>query len=213
MAQGTRQQRVGNAMRELLTELIVREVKDPRVHAAGLISVSQVEINRDLSVAYVYVSFIGGPGDKRAEERALAGLTAAAGFLRGPVGRRMSLQRAPELRFLRDARASFGQHMRDIMRDDEQRAADAGPEQTAGAGEGEDESTSNESAPGEGGEDEHEDEGGEDEDGEDEDGEDEDGEDEDEDGEDEDEDGEGKGGEGQGAGAAESGQKRDEPGS
>jgi ribosome-binding factor A len=185
MAQGTRQQRVGNAMRELLTELIVREVKDPRVHAAGLISVSQVEINRDLSVAYVYVSFIGGPGDARAEERALAGLTAAAGFLRGPVGRRMSLQRAPELRFLRDARASFGQHMRDIMRDDEQRAADAGPEQTAGAGEGE---------PGEG-------ESGEDEPGEDEPGEGGPG------------DGEGEDRGGEGAGSAESGQKRDEPGS
>lgn len=175
MAQGTRQQRVGNAMRELLTELIVREVKDPRVHAAGLISVSQVEINRDLSVAYVYVSFIGGPGDKRAEERALAGLTAAAGFLRGPVGRRMSLQRAPELRFLRDERASFGQHMRDIMRDDEQRAADAGPEQTAAEGEGGEGEGEGEGRPGEGGE--------------------------------------GEGGEGEGAESAESGQKRDEPGS
>lgn len=136
MGQGTRQQRVANAMRELLTELIVREVKDPRVHAAGLISVSQVEINRDLSVAYVYVSFMGGSGDERAEDRALAGLAAAAGFLRGPVGRRMRLQRAPELRFMRDARAEFGQRMRDILRDDEQRATDAGPEQTAGTSEG-----------------------------------------------------------------------------
>jgi ribosome-binding factor A len=131
MGQGTRQQRVANAMRELLTELISREVKDPRVHAAGLVSVSQVELNRDLSVAYVYVSFMGGTGDERAEERALAGLTAAAGFLRGPVGRRMRLQRAPELRFMRDARASFGQRMREILRDDEQRASAASPEQAA----------------------------------------------------------------------------------
>lgn len=148
MAQGTRQQRVANAMRELLTELIVREVKDPRVHAAGLISVSQVEINRDLSVAYVYVSFMGGAGDERAEERALAGLAAAAGFLRGPVGRRMRLQRAPELRFMRDPRASFGQRMSEILRDDEQRASASGPEPVAEGAPGE--SEPGESAPGEG---------------------------------------------------------------
>jgi ribosome-binding factor A len=127
MGQGTRQQRVANAMRDVLTELISREVKDPRVHGAGLISVSQVEINRDLSVAYVYVSFMGGAGDERAEERALAALAAAAGFLRGPVGRRMRLQRAPELRFMRDARASFGQRMREILLDDEQRGPAAEP--------------------------------------------------------------------------------------
>ena len=127
MGQGTRQQRVANAMRELLTELIAREVKDPRVHAAGMVSVSQVDLNRDLSVARVYVSFIGGAGDEQAEDRALAALQAAAGFLRGPVGRRMRLQRAPELRFARDPRAEFGQRMREILIEDEQRGGAAGP--------------------------------------------------------------------------------------
>jgi ribosome-binding factor A len=131
MGQGTRQQRVANAMRELLTELIAREVKDPRVHAAGMVSVSQVELNRDLSVARVFVSFIGGAGDEQAEERALAALRAAAGFLRGPVGRRMRLQRAPELRFARDPRAEFGQRMREILSEDERRG---GPEDGEGPG-------------------------------------------------------------------------------
>jgi ribosome-binding factor A len=125
MGQGTRQQRVANAMRELLTELIAREVKDPRVHAAGMASVSQVDLNRDLSVARVYVSFVGGAGDEQIEERALAALQAAAGFLRGPVGRRMRLQRAPELRFARDPRAEFGQRMREILSEDEQRVGGA----------------------------------------------------------------------------------------
>jgi ribosome-binding factor A len=125
MGQGTRQQRVANAMRELLTELIAREVKDPRVHAAGMLSVSQVDLNRDLSVARIYVSFIGGAGDEQAEERALAALQAAAGFLRGPVGRRMRLQRAPELRFARDPRAEFGQRIREILIEDEQRGGGA----------------------------------------------------------------------------------------
>jgi ribosome-binding factor A len=134
MGQGNRQARVANAMRELLTELIAREVKDPRVHTAGMVSVSQVELNRDLSVARVFVSFIGGAGDEQVEDRALAALQAAAGFLRGPVGRRMRLQRAPELRFARDPRAEFGQRMREILIEDEQRVAEAGgPDAPAGA--------------------------------------------------------------------------------
>lgn len=139
MGQGTRRQRVANTMRDVLNELIAREVKDPRVHGAGLVSVSQVELNRDLSVAWVYVSFLSGPGgddtDQAAVERALAGLKAAAGFLRGPIGRRMRLQRAPELRFARDIRAAFGQRMGEILHDDEQRegAAEPGAE-TGGAG-------------------------------------------------------------------------------
>jgi ribosome-binding factor A len=133
MGQGNRQARVANAMRELLTELIAREVKDPRVHTAGMVSVSQVELNRDLSVARVFVSFIGGAGDEQVEDRALAALQAAAGFLRGPVGRRMRLQRAPELRFARDPRAEFGQRMREILIEDEQRVAEAGgPDAPAG---------------------------------------------------------------------------------
>jgi ribosome-binding factor A len=135
MGQGTRQQRVANAMRELLTELIAREVKDPRVHAAGMVSVSQVDLNRDLSVARVYVSFIGGAGDEQAEDRALAALQAAAGFLRGPVGRRMRLQRAPELRFARDPRAEFGQRIREILIEDEQRGGAAAPPAGAAPGE------------------------------------------------------------------------------
>jgi ribosome-binding factor A len=150
MGQGTRQQRVANAMRELLTELIAREVKDPRVHAAGMVSVSQVELNRDLSVAWVFVSFLGGAGHEQTEERALAALQSAAGFLRGPVGRRLRLQRAPELRFARDPRAEFGQRMREILREDEQRAAEAEPAAPAGqTPESAPESASEATAPGE----------------------------------------------------------------
>lgn len=125
MGQGNRRQRVANAMRPVLAEFIAREVKDPRVHAAGLVSVSQVELNRDLSVAFVYVSFLASD-DERAVTQAMAGLTAAAGFLRGPVGRRLKLQRAPQLRFMRDPRAAFGERMREIIRDDTMRAQASG---------------------------------------------------------------------------------------
>ena len=95
-----RKQRVEHGLRDVLTDLIAREVRDPRVRAATLITVTGVELNADLSIATVYVSIIG---DAAVIDGALAGLAKAAGHLRGPAARRLNLSRAPELRFRADA--------------------------------------------------------------------------------------------------------------
>jgi ribosome-binding factor A len=118
-----RKQRVEHGLRDVLTELIAREVRDPRVRAATLITVTKVELNVDLSVATVYVSIIG---DEAAVDGALAGLAKAAGFLRGPAGRKLNLQHAPELRFQRDASIDMSEKLTAIIRDDEERARAAG---------------------------------------------------------------------------------------
>ncbi len=113
-----RRARVAQAMRGLLAEMLDREVKDPRVRAAGLASVNHVELNRDMSVARVYVSFLGpAESDSRVAKRALAGLEAAAGFLRGPVGRRLHLRRAPSLRFVVDDSPEFQQRITKLIRE------------------------------------------------------------------------------------------------
>jgi ribosome-binding factor A len=91
------------------------------VHAATLVTISRVELNVDLSVAMVYVSIVGG--DPAA---VLAGLAKAAGFLRGPVGRKLNLQRAPELRFVADPSIDMSEKLAAIVRDDEERARAAG---------------------------------------------------------------------------------------
>ena len=120
-----RKQRVEHGLRDVLTEMITREVKDPRVRAATLITVTKVELNVDLSVAMVYVSIIG---DDATADGVLAGLSKAAGFLRGPVGRRLNLQHAPELRFLADASIDMSEKLAAIIRDDEERARAVGRE-------------------------------------------------------------------------------------
>jgi ribosome-binding factor A len=120
-----RKQRVEHGLRDVLTEMIAREVKDPRVRAATLITVTKVELNVDLSVATVYISIIG---DDATADGVLAGLSKAAGFLRGPVGRRLNLQHAPELRFLQDASIDMTEKLAAIIRDDEERARAAGRE-------------------------------------------------------------------------------------
>lgn len=118
-----RKARVEHALRDVLTELIASEVKDPRVRAATLLTVTKVELNVDMAVAHVYVSVIG---DDATADGVLAGLTKAAGFLRGPAARRLALQRAPELRFRLDASVDMSEKLAAIVREDEEKARAAG---------------------------------------------------------------------------------------
>jgi ribosome-binding factor A len=114
-----RRARVSQAIKANLGELISAEVKDPRVSAAGLLSVTNVDLNSDMSVATVYVSFVGGPDGSGA--KAIAALDGAAGFLRGPMGRKLGMARSPSLRFRLDESAEFRSKLTDIIRDDQRR--------------------------------------------------------------------------------------------
>lgn len=123
-----RKERVESAIREVLAELIAREVKDPRVHAAGMLGVSKVECTQDLSVAKVWISLYA---DDKVAKKAIDGLTAAAGFLRGPLGRRLNLVRPPELRFARDITAEMAIKLRGIVQEDEAKARASGRDAAA----------------------------------------------------------------------------------
>jgi ribosome-binding factor A len=120
---GARRERVGHNIRDALTEMIASDVKDPRVHAPTMLTVSRVELNVDLSVANCYISIVG---DEATADAAIDGLNKAAGFLRGPIGRRLSLQRAPELRFHLDPSVDVSAKLAAIVREDEERARAAG---------------------------------------------------------------------------------------
>jgi len=127
-----RKARVEHALRDVLTTAINNDVKDPRVRAATLITVAKVEMNVDLSVANVYISVIG---DDATADGVIAGLQKAAGFLRGPIGRELNMQRAPELRFMLDVSIDVSAKLSAIVREDEARAraAGRGPELPAAA--------------------------------------------------------------------------------
>jgi ribosome-binding factor A len=120
-----RRQRVGHAIRETLTEMIAADVKDPRVHAPTMLTVTRVELNVDMAVANCYVSIVG---EDATADAAIDGLAKAAGFLRGRVGRQVGLQHAPELRFHLDRSVDMSEKLAKIIRDDEERARAAGRE-------------------------------------------------------------------------------------
>lgn len=120
-----RKARVEHAIRDVLTQAIAADIKDPRVRAATLITVTKVEMNVDLAVANVYVSIIG---DDAVVDGAIAGLHKAASFLRGPIARELQLQRAPELRFKLDVGVDMSTKLEQIVREDAERARAAGRE-------------------------------------------------------------------------------------
>jgi len=119
---GQRKARVEHALRDVLTELLP-DIKDPRVRAATLITLTKVELNVDMAVANVYVSVVG---DDATRDHVIEGLSRAAGFLRGPAARRLALQHAPELRFFADVTVDVSAKLAAIVREDEDRARAAG---------------------------------------------------------------------------------------
>jgi len=96
-------------MQRVLSELISRQVKDPRV---GNVTVTAVELAADLGSARVFVV----PFASRCEPAAVVeGLTAAAGFLRGELGRRLQLRHAPRLAFAFDDLPDRAAHLTDLI--------------------------------------------------------------------------------------------------
>ncbi len=91
-----RSDRVGDQMQRELADLIRLEVKDPRV---GMVTLSGVEVSRDLAHAKVFFTQLGGEEKGREAEQ---GLNNAAGYLRRELGARMRLRTVPQLRFVYD---------------------------------------------------------------------------------------------------------------
>ena len=122
-ASAQRKARVEHALKEALQAAITNDVKDPRVRSATLVTIAKVELNVDLAVANIYVSVIG---DDAVADGVIKGLAKAAGFLRGPIGRELNLQHAPELRFMLDVSIDMSAKLHAIVREDEERAKAAG---------------------------------------------------------------------------------------
>lgn len=97
-----RTQRVGESMREVISELIQRQVKDPRI---GFVTITAVHVTPDLSKAHVYYTVLG---DEDAQEATRKGLESASPFLRSETGRRIRLKTLPELHFHFDEAPDHG---------------------------------------------------------------------------------------------------------
>ncbi|MDB4651297.1 30S ribosome-binding factor RbfA [Synechococcus sp. AH-551-E05] len=98
MAQGRRVERVAALIRKETSELLINGIRDERVHK-GMVSITSVEVAGDLQHCKIFVSIFGEPNDRN---EVLEGLEAASGYLRGELGRRLQMRRAPEVKFQLD---------------------------------------------------------------------------------------------------------------
>ena len=105
-------ERVNDLIRSEISELIVKEIKDPRLR--GMISVTEVDTAPDLRHAKVYVSVLGTE-----EERStvINTLKHAAGFFRKELGERLTMRRTPELAFVLDTSIERGDRIMRLLRE------------------------------------------------------------------------------------------------
>jgi len=99
-----RSERVAAQIRRELAQLIQQEVKDPEI---GFISLSDVEVTRDLSHAKVFITVF----ESAKADATISALRRAAGYLRHRLGQQMRMRSIPELHFHHDASVEDGMHM------------------------------------------------------------------------------------------------------
>ena len=105
-----RLKRVNNLLQDTLSEILRREVKDPRV--AEFATVTEVKTTADLRTARVFVSVLGTDEERN---KAMAGLTRAAAFMRARLREKIQLRRIPELIFTPDTSIERGVRISTII--------------------------------------------------------------------------------------------------
>ena len=112
-------EKIQELMKQEISKIILQELKDPRI---GFITVTQVEVSRDLSLAKVYISIMGS---EEQIEGSWKGLQSSLGFIRREVGHRIRLRITPELRFVLDKSLDYSDHIQKLLlqieRDEKQR--------------------------------------------------------------------------------------------
>ncbi len=117
MGKGYRKGRLGEEIRKIVSDLILREIKDPRL--TGIVSVSAVEVTEDGSYATIYISALGSSnsGESANDEKndVLAAFKSAKGLIRKEIGRQIKLRHVPDLVFKMDQSLEYGRHISKIL--------------------------------------------------------------------------------------------------
>jgi len=117
-------QRLNNLIRNEISELLQRQVKDPRL--GSFVAVTEVSISPDLRYATILVSHIGSEEEK---QETLSALTSASGFFRRELARRLRLRHIPELSFQWDDSIERGARLLELI---DRVVSDSTPDQNSG---------------------------------------------------------------------------------
>ena len=104
-----RVEKVQELMKQEISEIILRELKDPRI---GFATVTSVECTGDLREAKIYVSLMGS---EQQVKDSWAGLMSSLGFIRREIGKRIRLRFTPELTFALDKSLDYSAHIQELL--------------------------------------------------------------------------------------------------
>lgn len=104
-----RPERVQEALRQEISRIVQMELKDPRI---GFITITKVELTKDLRYAKIYFSVLGEMKDKTL---ALKGLNNAKGYIKGLVADRIKLRFVPEIAFKIDESLEYTKEIYDLL--------------------------------------------------------------------------------------------------
>jgi len=104
-----KQERMSERIRTVLSELLLREVSDPRLKG---VTVTEVQLDGELMYATVYVNALG---DESRRDEVLQGLKRASGYLRRELGSRIRTRNTPDLNFLWDVTLEHGERINQLI--------------------------------------------------------------------------------------------------
>jgi len=110
MVRFKRSEKVGDQIREEISQILLAELKDPRI---GFVTITKVAVSDDLRMATVYYSVFGGGQEK---DESLQGLVSATGYIKRELGRRMRLKYMPTITFRFDDSLEYGEHIEELLR-------------------------------------------------------------------------------------------------
>lgn len=114
-----RQGRLGEEIRKVIGEMLLREIKDPRL--SGMVSISSVVVTRDGSYATCYVTVLGGSIDNEPtleeKEEVIEAFKSAKGLIKREIGNQIKVRHVPELIFKLDTSMEYGRKMTKIIDD------------------------------------------------------------------------------------------------
>lgn len=103
--------RLQEEIKKEVSFILQRKVKDPRL---GFVSVTDVELSRDLSYCKIYVSILG---DEEQRQLTMLGLQQATGFIRSELAKEIRMRKVPQLTFLYDSSLEYGSKIDAILKD------------------------------------------------------------------------------------------------
>jgi ribosome-binding factor A len=106
-----RSEKVAEAIHEMVSGLIIKGLKDPRI---GFVTITGVKVTDDLHLATVYFTVIGSDEEKSATEK---GLNSARGFIRKEAGKNLRMRYIPDIIFKYDASVEYGSRIESLLKE------------------------------------------------------------------------------------------------